>query len=169
MDILVTFDNATGLGDYAVADGDLAGDETLDSDVITSLFTDREADPSDAIPGNGTDPRGWWGDTAFVVDQGDAPADRIGSKLWLRVNALLTPATLAQIAQDILQALHWMIEDGVAQSITCTGKQLSIMEAAFPITIARKVAGQTVTTTYDAMWNATLGLKTVSRQDVAGS
>lgn len=163
-DFLVVWDNTTGFGDYAIEDGDFAGDATLDSDVYVSLFTDRVADASDTLPPGQTDRRGWWGDTAFVLDASDSPPDRIGSKFWLRVNALLTPATLAQLSADAYQALYWMVEDGVAQQVTCTTAQTSVMAATLVITIARQIAGQVVNTVYDAVWNQTLGLTSLTRR-----
>jgi phage gp46-like protein len=164
LDIQITYDNATGAGDFAIAGGDLAMDETLDTAVLVSLFTDRVADPGDTLPPGSTDPRGWWGDTAFLQQQGDNPPDLIGSKLWLRVNGLLTQANLNQMGQDVLQALQWMIEDGVAQSVTCRPVQTGVGSAALPIFITRRVNGQPATTTYDAVWDVTMGLASVTRR-----
>jgi phage gp46-like protein len=162
MDLLMVYDNTTATGDFVIANGDLAMDDTLDTAVLISLLTDRQADPGDTLPPGNTDPRGWWGDTAFVQSQGDNPLDLIGSKLWLRLG-LLTQATLNQMAQDVLQALNWMIEDGVAQSVTCRPVQTGIGSAALPITIARSVGGQTANTSYNAVWNATMGVASVAR------
>jgi phage gp46-like protein len=164
MDILISYNNATGIGDFSIENGELAMDDTLDTAVLISLFTDRVADPGDKLPFGTTDPRGWWGDTAFLQQQGDAPPDLIGSKLWLRVNGLLTQANLNQMGQDVLQALHWMIEDGVAQSVTCQPVQTGVGSAALPIFITRSVNGQPITTTYDAVWDITMGLTSVTRR-----
>lgn len=166
MDFLVVWSNQAGCGDYAVEDGDIAGDASLDSDVLVSLLTDRVADPGDALPSGTTDPRGWWGDTAFTANA-SAPVDRIGSKLWLRVNALLTQATLNQLCADVYQALSWMIEDGVAQSVTCTAKQIGVGNAALIATITRQVNGQPVSMVYDVAWAATKGVVSVQRRSSA--
>jgi phage gp46-like protein len=164
MDILISYNNETGTGDFAIANGALAMDDTLDTAVLFSLFTDRQADPGDALPPGTTDRRGWSGDTAFQQSQTDSTPDLIGSKLWLRVNGLLTQATLNQMGQDVLQALQWMLEDGVAQSVTCVPAQTGIGSAALPIVITQMVNGQPVTTTYDAIWNTTMGLTTFTRR-----
>jgi phage gp46-like protein len=164
MDILISYNNQTGTGDFAIVDGALATDDTLDTSVLVSLLTDRVADPGDTLPFGTTDRRGWWADTAFLQQQGDNPPDLIGSKLWLRVNGLLTQANLNQMGQDVLQSLQWMIEDGVAQSVTCQPVQTGVGSAALPIVITRSVNGQPVTTAYDVVWNATFGIARVTRR-----
>jgi phage gp46-like protein len=67
--------------------------EPLVRAVIISLFTWRRANPSDDLPGVGTQVQrmGWWGDSFPVV-----PNDRIGSRLWLLSRAKLTSETVAR-------------------------------------------------------------------------
>ncbi len=163
MDLLIIYDNTTGTGDFVIAGGDLAMDATLDTAVLISLLTDRQADPGDTLPRGSTDPRGWWADTAFLQQQGDNPPDLIGSKLWLYVNELLTQTTLNKMAQACVQALAWMQEDKVAQSVTCQAIQTGIGSAALIVNIAQSIGGQTVNTAYDVVWNATMGITTVTR------
>lgn len=106
--------------DLAIANGDLVMDDGLDTAVLISLFTDRRADSDDPI--DTRDPfgaRGWAGDLLGL------PGDRIGSRLWLLERATLpTDArfggalTAAMVQQYAVEALAWMIEDGVASSVT---------------------------------------------------
>lgn len=85
-------------------------DEGLEPAVTISLFTDRRAEPADiATP---EERRGWWGDT-----HPDVPEDRIGSRLWLLARAKTTDATLELAKRYILEALQWLIDDGVASSV----------------------------------------------------
>ncbi len=134
MDILTGWNASTGYGDWTITPAstslwvDDAGSPIVDDlgqpidaisdpstalshsgDLITavliSLFTDAAASPDDIIPDGTADRRGWWG--------GD-----IGSKLWLRMRSKATPLVLAQVKNDIEQALAWMVSDGVASQIT---------------------------------------------------
>ncbi|EAP3037730.1 hypothetical protein I5X60_003533 [Salmonella enterica] len=106
-DIAITWCNGEGA---LVIDGmDLLTDDSITTAVIISLFTDRRAEPSDDLPDNSGDPRGWWGD-AFS----DTPT---GSRLWLlsREKTLADiPARAVQYAQG---ALMWLKEDGLVTRI----------------------------------------------------
>lgn len=88
---------------FTPGSGLLVGDELLTA-VLISLFTDAQADGDDLIPDGSDDPRGWW-------------AGGIGSKIWLRLRSRATPLVLAQVKNDIEQALAWLIEDGVVTAI----------------------------------------------------
>ena len=90
--------------------GYLASGDDLSTSVLISLFTDRLATPTDSLPDLTNDRRGWWGD----LDQ-DVP---IGSRLWLLSRAKLIAATATQAKGYILEALQWLIDDGVAASVT---------------------------------------------------
>jgi phage gp46-like protein len=112
-DIRLVYNNQAGTPGYGSADIRLVGpdlDTTQDlaTAVIVSLFTDRLADSSDKLPQNETDRRGWWGDS-----YADNAGDLTGSRLWSTSNDR-TPL----IAQGyILEALQWLIADGVAASV----------------------------------------------------
>jgi hypothetical protein len=56
-------------------------EDTLQTAVIISLFSDRRAGPDDAMPAGETDRRGWVGDE-FATSDFDARADSWGSLLW---------------------------------------------------------------------------------------
>nr|GAT43694.1 predicted protein [Mycena chlorophos] len=101
-------------GDWQLSGADLLSGNDLTTAVLISLFTDRLAEASDTIPDGTTNRRGWWGD----LDQ-DYP---IGSRLWLLARSKLTQA-VANKAQDYcIEALQWMIDDGVAASVTVTAQ-----------------------------------------------
>lgn len=111
-DLRIRWDNATGGGgDFARLGPGLDSSEDIATAVALSLFSDRLAEASDAVPFGG-DRRGWWGDSYPAV-----AGDRIGSRLWLLSRAKATDA-LPLIARGyILEALHWMIDDGVAKAV----------------------------------------------------
>jgi phage gp46-like protein len=117
-DGLVTDENGNSIVDETgapILDGlfsgatDLIVGNELGTAVMISLFTDAQADEDDTIPDGSADPRGWWGD----LDE-----DRhIGSKLWLLSRAKQTNTTLALAQSYIGDALQWLIDDEVADSI----------------------------------------------------
>lgn len=114
MDIATRFIDFTHGADYVApgASAGLAGDDGLETAVVLSLFTDRRAEPDDALPGRDDDRRGWWGD-AFP----DVPGDRIGSRLWLLGREKQTVATLVRAQHYAQEALAWLVADGIARSV----------------------------------------------------
>jgi phage gp46-like protein len=82
----------------------------LQTALLVSLFTDRRARPDEVA-----DPmrrRGWIGDLVSTV-----PGDIIGSGLWLYEQSRMTPGVIAGVAAEARNALQWMIDDGLCNSI----------------------------------------------------
>jgi phage gp46-like protein len=79
----------------------------LGTAILISVFTDRIAEPDDAIPDLTTDPRGWWGDI-------DEP-HRVGSRMWLLSRSKQTPDVLLRAKDYLAEALQWLIDDGVVK------------------------------------------------------
>jgi phage gp46-like protein len=93
----------------------LGDDDGLLTAVLLSLFSDRQARPDDVLPNADhadDDRRGWWGD-----DLNDDVSDRIGSRLWLNQSAKALPQVLVRDREYALEALQWMIDDGIASRI----------------------------------------------------
>ena len=110
-DIRLIWNNNTATGDFAMSGGALATGCDLETAVLISLFTDRRADPGDEIPASmRTDPRGWWSDTF--------DGEQIGSKLWQIAGRICNQDTCNWARDQIATSLQWMIEDGVAASVT---------------------------------------------------
>lgn len=120
-DVALVWNNQTGTADFAMAGPDLQADAGLETAVILSLFVDRQAAEGDAIPDGSGDPRGWWGDAPIdaTPTTGNTP-DRIGSRLWLLDRARAITDTLRRAEAYAREALHWIVEDGVAGSIAVT-------------------------------------------------
>lgn len=95
--------------DLALDGYDLAKEDGLRTAVIISLFTDRRAEADDEIPDGSDDRRGWW-------------AGAIGSRLWLLARAKETPDTLARARAYAIEALQWLIDDGVATAVEVTAE-----------------------------------------------
>lgn len=104
-----------GGGNISVDGEDLLIDDSLTNAVIISLFTDR-AVAEDELP-NEKSNAGWWGDSFS-----DSPW---GSKLWL----LAREKSLQSVADDAedytYDALNWMIDDNLVDSIIATATRES--------------------------------------------
>lgn len=182
MDLALLWDNATMRADLGLALPDLETDDGLDTAVVISLFTDREANeddtlPDDAIGLDGTlvrrgsgDRRGWWGDwfAPSVLDDLRAsgqlatqappgtlspPLDRIGSRLWLLSREKQTQEVLARARTYIEEALQWLLDDGVATSLDVQCSYDLPGRLAFAVSIA-KPKGAPVSYQYAYVWAA---------------
>jgi phage gp46-like protein len=90
----------------------LVTDDTLETAVIISLFTDRRARPDDELPGIDDSRRGWWGDSLSDIE-----GDETGSWLWLLYREKTTDETLSRAREYCLAALQWLLEDRIAESV----------------------------------------------------
>lgn len=106
--LFIQLDNTV---DVEVDSEDLKVDEGLKTAVLVSLFSDRQVD-ADELPEEDTSRRGWWADL-FP----EFPNDRIGSRLWLLKREKRVLETLNRAEEYAVEALQWMIEDGVADSV----------------------------------------------------
>ena len=128
----------TGQGDWRLEAGVIQSDADLRSAIITSLFTDARA-PADAVP-SGEDLRGWWG---------DLPDDGYGSLLWLLHREKQTETVRVRAEQYARQALAWLIEDEVVETLT--------VEATYPqrgrICIAVEIEQAGSARRWDFLWD----------------
>ncbi|WP_034627143.1 phage GP46 family protein [Desulfocurvibacter africanus] len=106
--------------DLALNGPDLASDSGLRTAVLLSLLTDRRAEDDDEIPDGTGDRRGWWAD-AYAEREGD----RWGSRLWLLRRSKQLPETVRLAREYAEEALAWMVEDGVATSVSVTAEIVS--------------------------------------------
>lgn len=81
----------------------------LETAVLLSLFTDQRTEVGDDVPDG--HPNGWWAQSYFDDD------DVWGSKLWQLFGSKATNGTLAKAREHCLEALDWMISDGVAERV----------------------------------------------------
>ncbi len=96
-------------GSIAIENADLLADESLQTAVIISLFTDRLANADDALPDD-LGRRGWWADSF-------ADNDRIGSRLWLLSREKVISEVLQRAREYALEALQWLLDDGIASAV----------------------------------------------------
>lgn len=101
-----------GRADWAMDGLVLLEGSDLETAIIISLFTDREANPDDVISDGTRDPRGWIGD----VDQ----PYKVGSRMWLLDRAKQTTETLRRANDYIAEALQWLVADRVVARFDIT-------------------------------------------------
>ncbi|SMF77472.1 Mu-like prophage protein gp46 [Tistlia consotensis] len=111
--IALAWDGSTLSGDLQLGPFGLAGDDSLVTAVLVSLFTDRRALTDDPLPaGAGSDRRGWAGDALSQV-----AGDRIGSRLWLLKREKQTEETRRRAEDYVREALAWLAEEGLAAGV----------------------------------------------------
>lgn len=134
MDIALIIGNDTI--QTVLENGDLVADEGIETAVLISLFTDHRVTESE-LPPDTTDKKGWWGDMFPQVNN-----DQIGSKLWTLSRSKVTEQTLAAVETFAIDALQWMIEDGVATNIEATAEMDDLRRIGLSVTIKRPAGNQ---------------------------
>ena len=127
VDVLLSFDPDLLAGDIAIEAGDLAREESLQTAILLSLFSDRRATKEELARFGGDDARGWWGDAIAEVE-----GDEFGSKLWLLSRGKAIPETLNRAREYARQALSWLIEDEVASGVTVEAAWLDALVPRAP-------------------------------------
>lgn len=102
--------------DLSISAKDFEKEEGLRSAVIISLFTDQRVSPEE-LPAEERDRRGWWGDLLSEI-----PGDKIGSKLWLLKREKQTESVRKRAKEYAEEALAWLVEEKIAQSVTVTAE-----------------------------------------------
>lgn len=143
--------------DFAMYGPDLLRDDTLQTPVIISWFSERLAEADDVLPDNTGDRRGWWGDYPIDGAADAVQPDHIGSRLWLLERAKATTQTAASAQNYGLEAFAWLMEDGVANSTAFTATWLALGVLELSGSISRLGAdGTVIDHKFDYVWNATL-------------
>ena len=154
-DIKLIWNADTQEADIDFVDEDLVRENGLESAVIMSLFTDRRAKEDDTLDDK-NDLRGWWADRLDV----DANDDKIGSRIWLLERSKTTNQTTVKLKEYILEALDWMVEDGVAMKVDAEVERQGDPgndRLAFSVTIY-KIDGNNETYKFDDLWNNQMGI-----------
>ena len=143
-DLTIKWSEASDRGDLVQAGAALLTGLDLQTAILISLFSDRQAAPGDVIPDGSNDPRGWWGDNT------------IGSRLWLLSRSKQTQDTLQRAYDYIAESLQWLIDDGVVArfDVMCEWVRPSMLGAQI---IAYKQDGtRLLTGKYVYAWNGTI-------------
>lgn len=148
MDIALRYDPEARAYDLALEAGDLAADETLQTAVLLSLYTDRRAHPSDALPDGSTDRRGCWSDAYSA-----RPA---GSRLWLIDREKELGTVLRRAREYGEESLAWIVEDGIADDVEVDAQHLRRGVLQLLVTI-RRGEESVLEQQYDYVWSALNG------------
>ena len=127
------------------ADSGMYPDDLLSRAVVSSLFSWRRARDDDSIPAESR--QGWWGDTFAPVS-----GDEWGSRLWLLTRENLTPDTLARAREYSLEALQWLIDDGVAARVEVDTEAVSQNAMGIAARIYRADGSPPVDIRFDDVW-----------------
>ena len=108
----------------------LANQLIYDTAETTLLDTWRRANADDELPASKK--YGWWGDCYAQI-----PNDQIGSRLWLLSRSKLTTETVNRAQEYATEALQWLIDDGVADSVQISAETEGLSMLALQIRITR--------------------------------
>jgi phage gp46-like protein len=122
----------------------LAADDPLARAVFLSLFTWRRAAPDDQTDGERF---GWWGDNVSQYS-----SDQIGSRLWLLARQKLTTQVLNRARDYAIEALEWLVKDGVASRYDVTVERMGINGMAILVQIYR-LDGSIRDLRFDNVWS----------------
>ena len=142
-DITTVWAPQNSAGDWLLAGAALESGNDLETAVLISLFSDRQASADDIIPDFSGNRRGWWGDLGATIP--------IGSRLWLLSREKLTQSVANRAKTYITEALQWLITDGVAAQINVSTTITAPTMLGAVIQIVRST-GVTVTLNYAWAW-----------------
>jgi len=128
MDIALTQNNE-GQFDIVLDGPDLKSEQGLRTAVLISLFTDARARDDDELPSNDGDRRGHWADTYSTSSQ--------GSRLWLLERAKENQATLDNAKTYAAEALQWLVEDSVAQTVNVVTSWFAVGKLGIYISVLK--------------------------------
>jgi phage gp46-like protein len=131
MDPRLKYKPETGEFDLDIKRWDIENDDGLETAVLRSLFEDARIETEELPPGEKS-LGGFWGDA--VENDDNIPS---GSKLWLLNRGKLTDETLEQAREYSEQALQWLVDDGVAESVTVTTERINLNTLGIGIEIQR--------------------------------
>lgn len=145
MDAAFAFDIEAGEFDLQIENWDIKLDDGLESAILVSLFTDARVE-LDELDDEKDDRRGFWGD---AVD--NAAGEVTGSKLWLLDRAKTINENLEIAKEAVEEALQWLVDDGVADSVTVTTEYVNQYTMKIGIVVARPTGPEFVRK-YDYVW-----------------
>jgi phage gp46-like protein len=145
--IRLDYDVNTHRTDLVRDGGNIQTEDLLNSVVMTSLFTRRRALPTDVLPDPADTREGWWADP-----YADVEGDLIGSRLWLLRRSKATQAVVNQAETYAKEALQWLVDDGVAETVTVEVEAQGEV-LAFRVTIEKP---SDVSSRWEAVWTAHL-------------
>lgn len=126
--------------DLALApSGAVAREDGLRTSILLSLFLDARAGAEDPLPDPlNRDRRGWVGDALSPTAE-----DRFGSRLWLLAREKQSEATRLRAELYAREALTWMIEEGLARTLSVSAAWVARGQLALRIQVAELAYDET--------------------------
>jgi len=113
------FDVGGDCVDLVIENGDLKPDNSFETAVLISIFSDRFV-PVEDLPFGNTDQMGWW------ADQISKPqTDLIGSRIWTLDRSKVDLNIESSLEEFVREALNWLVEDGIADRLVVTATKIS--------------------------------------------
>jgi len=151
-DIRIGYDINKQYIDFITADRDVDRDDGLETSVLLTLLTDKQADDGDDLPDDSGYRGGWFGDGLPVV-----PDYKMGTKLWLLQRAKSTSEIPARAKEYLDDGFAWMVEDGIVDSVEVTVERRRDLKETLAFTLAFvKPEGQTIFYRFFYNWEAQL-------------
>lgn len=122
-------------------------EDTLQTAVILSLFTDARAGRDDVLPLGQTDLRGWVGDEYT----GAAATDVWGSRLWLIYVGKASGNVLDLARLYVQQALAWLVREGIASRVDVSAQWVGERQDRLAVRPVIYQPGE-VAPVYDVLW-----------------
>lgn len=114
--------------------GALSADESLETPVLISLFTDSEASAQEIKTAGLDRQQGWWADADALREPG---VRRIGSNLWLLGRGKTTLETCRRAEGYVKEALQWLVDLGLVATIYVAASRPRIGIVAIDLTLTR--------------------------------
>jgi phage gp46-like protein len=133
----------------------LALEDTLQTAISLSLFTDARAGDDDVLPLGATDRRGWVGDE-FMAESFDSAVDTWGSLFWLLYTGKATADIVQQAKFYGQEALAWMVRNGVASQVVVDALWVPAGDADRLAIRPQIYKADKVKPIYDVLWGTTV-------------
>jgi phage gp46-like protein len=149
--LALEWNGVEGGADLAYESGSLREGDELATAVFASLFCDAPARDVDPIPA-GAPKSGWWGD-AF---EDENPGEVWGSRLWTLKRWPMSDAVIPVAIEMIEESLEWMVDDGIAESVTGVAEIYARKDNTLAIGAEIKRPGE-LAPTFVGFWNGVTG------------
>lgn len=135
---------------FSEADHDLLTTDGLENVVVISIGTYARERRLSKVANLAPVVGGWWGD---ALDE----KGTLGGYLYEAFPGKLTNDTARRVEGLVVEALAWMVKDGVAKSAKCLAEIVDDETMSVKITIERP-DGENEALTYEIKWKATDGI-----------
>lgn len=121
-------------------------DDGLETAVLTSLFSNRRVEASELQRGE-VERGGWWGDAVANENR-----SLTGSRLWRIIDrGKATAEALEEVREACLEALQWLIDDMIAESVVVETSYLNRETMLIQIEIV-KPSGENESFQFSFVW-----------------